>query len=347
MKIKIRFLVFLLLFSIMLFPAAAASAEEASVLTCHFLDVGQGFCTLLISDGHAMLLDGGGRESSSFVVAYLKEHGIDHLDYLVTSHFDEDHIAGLIGVLKTAKVDAVIQPAYEADTKIYRSLLRAEEETGVPVLIPQANPTRSNLTGTYFAKDNTVLYRAGIPCSGTATSFTAAGASFAGTGSSLASKAATKKQENARASIPLGTPIPLGSAFFTFLGPASYAHDVENDNSLVLRASCGKRHFLFPGDAEAAAEGELLSGGLPLRADVLAVGHHGSTTSTTDAFLTAVQPKIAVISCGKNNPYGPPAKQTLDRLKALGTEILRTDLSGTIVLSTDGKTIQNISEIVS
>ncbi|MCB2356427.1 hypothetical protein LL065_15175 [Clostridium estertheticum] len=73
--------------------------------------------------------------------------------------------------------------------------------------------------------------------------------------------------------------------------------------------------------------------------DVLKVGHHGSDTSTSDAFLSKVNPKYAVISCGKNNDYGHPHKLTMDKLQAKGIAVYRTDESGTIVCTSDGKNI--------
>ena len=85
------------------------------------LDVGQGLSVLIESDGEYMRYDGGGRGYSSYVVSYLKKHNIDELDYMFTSHYDEDHIAGLVGVLNTCEVDTVVTPDYTADSAIYRS----------------------------------------------------------------------------------------------------------------------------------------------------------------------------------------------------------------------------------
>lgn len=98
-----------------------ASKENASDLTIQVLDVGQGLSILITCDGHSMLYDGGGRSFSSYVVSTLKQQEIDHLDYLVASHYDEDHIHGLVGVLKTTDVDTVLDGDYSSDTKIYQS----------------------------------------------------------------------------------------------------------------------------------------------------------------------------------------------------------------------------------
>lgn len=123
-----------------------------------------------------------------------------------------------------------------------------------------------------------------------------------------------------------------------FLGPQR-EYDDFNNNSIVLKVTAGKTSFLFTGDAEETAEKDIVHAGYDLQADVLKVGHHGSITSTSDAFLQAVSPQYAVISVGTGNKYGHPEKVTLDKLKKIGAEIYRTDLQGTVVCSTDGKEV--------
>lgn len=112
-----------------------------------------------------------------------------------------------------------------------------------------------------------------------------------------------------------------------------------NDNSFVLRIRYGTRSFLFAGDAEHAEETDLVARvgvGGGLRADVLKVGHHGSRTSTTPAFLEAVHPSLAVISCGVRNRFGHPSAMTLETLQAARVPVLRTDRVGSIVVTTNG-----------
>lgn len=93
-------------------------------------------------------------------------------------------------------------------------------------------------------------------------------------------------------------------------------------------------HSLFTGDAEDVSEKEMLSNRLDLKA-----GHHGSKSSSTDAFLNAVNPKYAVISVGKDDDYGHPNKETLQKFSRRGIEVYRTDESGTIVADSDGNKI--------
>lgn len=112
-----------------------------------------------------------------------------------------------------------------------------------------------------------------------------------------------------------------------------------NNYSIVAKLTCGEKSFLFMGDAQSESEKELLTKGYNLKSDVLKCGHHGSSTSTTSAFLKAVSPKAAVISCGVNNDYGHPDKQVVSRLQKAGITIYRTDLQDTVVALCDGKSI--------
>ena len=104
-----------------------------------------------------------------------------------------------------------------------------------------------------------------------------------------------------------------------------------NNVSVVMLGQVGPRRFLLMGDVEQAIDPELLAAGLP-RVDLLKVAHHGSRTATTQAFVDAVRPQIAVASSGTGNPYGHPTRQTLERLADAGARVLRTDQNGTVVV---------------
>ena len=123
----------------------------------------------------------------------------------------------------------------------------------------------------------------------------------------------------------------------TCVGPMGSEYDNLNDYSLVARLDVGGSSFLFTGDCEAECEQEMIDAGMDLDVDVLKVGHHGSSTSSSEAFLDAVSPEVAVISCGADNEYGHPHDETLEKLNAVGCDVLRTDLNGDITISTDGK----------
>lgn len=109
-----------------------------------------------------------------------------------------------------------------------------------------------------------------------------------------------------------------------------------NNSSLVIKLRYKNFTVLFTGDIEKEAELELLNWGEELRATILKIPHHGSQTSSTLPFLEAVNPSIAVISCGRGNPYGHPHDSVIMRLTELGIETLRTDEKGGIVFVTDG-----------
>ena len=117
-----------------------------------------------------------------------------------------------------------------------------------------------------------------------------------------------------------------------------------NNNSVVLRVTFGHVAMLLTGDAQSEAETRLLSHGpADLRSNILKVGHHGSAYSSTPAFLEAVRPKIAIISCGLHNVFGHPSPRTLAALSGVGAHIYRTDLDGGISISSDGMSIQSTS----
>lgn len=134
---------------------------------------------------------------------------------------------------------------------------------------------------------------------------------------------------------------------FVTLGPLKDSYSNTNDFSIVTKIEYGENSFLFTGDIEREAEMDLVEEGLEIKANVLKVAHHGSNTSSTIEFLEEVEPDYSVISLGKDNPYGHPHKEVMDRLNAIGTKILRTDELGDIVIKANGKdiTIENVDMI--
>lgn len=137
----------------------------------------------------------------------------------------------------------------------------------------------------------------------------------------------------------VGSTFKLGSATATILAPSSSHYEDANNHSIVIKLGYGNNNFLFMGDAEDISEEEILSKQLNVKADVLKVGHHGSSSSTTQRFLNKVSPKYAVITVGVDNSYGHPHKSTIDRLKSKEIKVYRTDESGTIIVNSDGNNI--------
>lgn len=140
------------------------------------------------------------------------------------------------------------------------------------------------------------------------------------------------------------TPVPgstfdLGTAKCTILAPNNSSYEGLNNYSIVVKLEYGNTSFLFTGDAESVSEQEMLSKGYDLKTDVLKVGHHGSDSSTTQAFLDKINPAYAVIMVGKENSYGHPSKAVMDRLQAKGVAVYRTDENGTIVATSNGNSI--------
>lgn len=122
-----------------------------------------------------------------------------------------------------------------------------------------------------------------------------------------------------------------------FLAPVNNYYEDENNYSSVLKLTYKGFSFLFTGDAETISEYDMIENGAYLKSDVLKVGHHGSTTSTSNQFLRAVNPAVAVISVGHDNSYGHPHREILERLSDL--KLYRTDLNGTVTVFCDGESL--------
>lgn len=250
----------------------------AETMKVHFLDVDQGLAILVQLGDEVLVYDGGERDTSSFVVAYLKEQGVTEIDYLISSHYDADHVSGLIGCLYAFDVKHVIGSNYVHDSKLYSSFMEAVEKEGLEVDYPA-----------------------------------------------------------------VGTQYMLGEASFMIVSPKEIVGD-SNSNSVAIKLSYGESDFIFTGDADYKSEREMVASGIDLDCEVLSVAHHGSASGTSETFVMATTPEYAVISCGKENGYGHPHKETLQILTEYGVEILRNDESGTIVVETDGESFQWIFE---
>ena len=261
----------------------AVPKEDAGIgLTVTFLDVGQGNAVIAESDGHYMLIDGGPADTSSLVVRTLKNMGVEKLDYMIATHYDADHISGLVGALNVFETDLLLMPDYETDTAIYHSFMRMYERNGCK--------SHSPVPGETYA---------------------------------------------------------LGRAVFDIVAPFDYTAEQENDRSIGIRLWYEETSFLLLGDAGYESEAEMINAGEMLDADVYLASHHGSAWSSTEDFLDEVSPDVAVISVGKENGYGHPAEQTLERLFDAGAKVLRTDLSGTIAAESDGEKIHFSTEPMS
>lgn len=246
--------------------------EDEAPFSLTMLDVGQGLSILVQADGEYLLYDGGGRRASSYVVAYLQQHAVTELEWLVASHYDEDHISGLVGVLHTTPVEQALMPDYTTDTQIYQSLQNTLGENSVPVIYPAQGDTFS-----------------------------------------------------------------LGGAEIQIVGPRNYSYDSDNNNSLCLRICYGDFRCLLTGDTEQDAEQDTVASGQDLACDLYVVGHHGSSSSTSEELLDAAAPSYAFLSVGADNPYGHPAQQTMTTLQKHNITLYRTDVQGEVTVYSDGQ----------
>ena len=119
----------------------------------------------------------------------------------------------------------------------------------------------------------------------------------------------------------------------TVIGPLSEPDDNLNNYSIVMKVTYGNMDVLMTGDAEKEVEAEIIASGVNLDAEILKVGHHGSNTSSTDAFLDAIDPDYALISCKVGNKHDHPTANTMEKLKERNIEVYRTDESGTVILT--------------
>ncbi len=154
-------------------------------------------------------------------------------------------------------------------------------------------------------------------------------------------QALIRKNITAESPIP-GTEFKIGDLSLTIIAPNSH-YDNLNNYSVVIKAVYKNQSFLFTGDAEEGSERDILKKEFDLESTVLKVGHHGSKTSSSQAFLDKVNAKYAVISVGEDRNKLPKA-QTVNRIKSMGTKLYRTDLDGTVIFLTDGEEIEVITE---
>ena len=257
--------------------STAGQREEQmpdGTLSVTFLDVGQGNAVLVEQSGAYMLIDGGNRDYSSFVVSYLKEQGVEELAYVIASHYDADHLNGVVGALHAFSCGQVLAPDYVTDTRVYESFERVIKEQDIALAYPAVGDTYT-----------------------------------------------------------------LGDASFTVVCPEVYDPKEDNDNSVGIRLVYGNTSFLICGDAGKAEEQAMLDSGVTLDSDVYLASHHGSEGSSSEAFMRAVSPTAVVVSAGAGNSYGHPTRTVLNRVKACGAALYRTDLQGTITVTSDGTSL--------
>lgn len=254
-------------------------------LSVHYIDVGQGDCILIESGNENMLIDCGESSESDEVTAYLKEHNISEINYLVGTHPHSDHMGGMSAIVDNFEIDNFYMP-YLPDsdiptTKYFEKLLVSLEKKNISIKNPD--------TGDKFR---------------------------------------------------------LGDAEIVVVAPNQQKYSNTNNYSIGMILTHGDNSFIFTGDAEESAEEEMIANGLLKDIDVYKAGHHGSSTSSSKAFLDVIKPEYAVIMCGTGNSYNHPNDDAIERISEYVPEenIMRTDFKGSIVAVSDGKTISFTTE---
>lgn len=259
--------------------SSGTSDSETKEFKVYFIDVGQGDSSLIICDGHSMLIDGGPSSQAGTVTEFLLSRGITHLDYIVATHPDEDHIGGLAAAVSSTTVDKVLSAVSSDNRESFKAFAASLSQQDVSITVPSA-----------------------------------------------------------------GDVFSLGSASVTVLGPVHTGSN-DNNNSLVLRIVHGENSLLFAADAEQLEEKDILESGATVKSTVLKVGNHGASSSNSSDWLKAVQPSVAVISCGADNEYGHPTASVLDYMKSNNVKLYRTDLQGFLkVTEEDGKLMYRIAK---
>lgn len=136
-----------------------------------------------------------------------------------------------------------------------------------------------------------------------------------------------------------GRKFSVGDTECEIIAPCSDDYGNANNYSVGIIVHHGENSFIFTGDAEKLAEKEIIESGRLEDIDVYKVGHHGSDTSSSEEFLEIIKPDIAVISCGMGNKYGHPCDVTLEKLSKYTEKVYRTDISGTVVITSDGQNL--------
>ncbi len=282
-------------------------------LVVTFLDVGQGDCVILeLPDGKNMIIDSGdtSNKNKETISNFTETKKIDTFDYLLLTHQDADHIGNMDWVLENYEVKYIFRPNIKATSS---------KVEGVENLPSDFN-TGNNCDTQIYAKFMVSAYSEGCPV-----------------------EVFYKDSDFTNTILYMEETYTYS---FDFLTPtASNASDIKYSNAndyspIVLFEYCDTR-IMFTGDAEEKNLGEYVSTyGNKYNVDVLKVGHHGSENATTSAFVEAIDPEYAIISCGLNNKYGHPHAEALQRLSGYDSnmEIYRTDNNGNIVLTikTDG-----------
>lgn len=304
-----------------LFLLAGTFFRPLPSLKVTMLDVGQGECIFMkMPSGESILLDGGSTSkkniADSIIVPALKYYGSDHLDYVIITHTDEDHISGIRELLE---YDYPIKNVILPDTEtIRREELSVKKEK---VLLPEKQLNEKEIPNQQIKNDSNIIRN-------------------------------IKNGGCSISKIRRGDQLKFGGIFMDCLHPQKeWAEEDVNSGSLVLYLIYGQFSMLFTGDLDGEQEPLLNAANqkktsvsesgrvflLKNPVTILKTAHHGSKNSTTESFLKTFHPQKAILSAGKKNLYGHPHKETLKRLQKSGADIYGTLWGGAILIKSDGQ----------
>lgn len=298
-------------------------------LKVHFVDVGQGDCILIeLPDGKNVIIDAGKSDYADLKNYINDKTDIDKFDYAIATHADSDHIGNFDDILRDFDVKYVYRPYVYYNGTHHQF----NDDFNKGAKYKQSSKTYGDFlnlvnTETYTINGETIN----------------AGWQFFTNSSDFAGKISYNET--------------VYEYYFDFLTPTvsdlnDLSYSDANDYSPMVKFTYCGIDILFTGDAEKDAEADFVDyyknrTDIDLDIDILKVGHHGSETSTTQAFLNIVKPEYSVIQCGADNSYLHPRQNTLNRLINVGSTIFRNDLHGDILLTvTAGGTFSFTTQVV-
>ena len=252
--------------------------HEKGMLSAHFIDVGQGSASLIITpDKKTVLIDCGPQSASLTLLSYLNRLGIKRIDHLILTHFDKDHVSGIFELADhLSSVGTLYIPCYPEDDSFADSVIEAVEKISESTVTP-----------------------------------------------SFLQKADISKELS-----------------LTFLSEDKISENGGNSDSIICLLKYGELDILYTGDATLENEAALLTLCSPFPdCDVMTASHHGSKDANSYDFVKAADPEYVIISCGALNKYGHPSTDALKSFEMVADHILRTDLDGSIILYSNGKSI--------
>lgn len=275
-KNRIKILIFLFVIAIVIWIGVFIEAKQSQILKVDFFDIGQGDAIFIeTGDKKQILIDGGPNSSILEKIGRAIPFYDRYIDVIVLTHPEQDHLNGLIEIIKRYNVGAIITNGIVRNTSQYREWMKIIEQKNIPLYIAQKG-----------------------------------------------------------GKVDFGNGINL-DILYPFENMDNKELSDSNNYSIVSKLVYKNFDALFTGDIEKNVEKKLVKSGIDLKSDILKIAHHGSKTSTSEEFLKAVDAIMAIIQMGKDNQYGHPHQEVLERLKNL--RVLQTGKHGDVEVFSNGE----------